>query len=100
MVYHDSLTGTKLKSQAMITVAAVVEGKSLSQISHLDAALLDAGSCRFKIVKGLLGTKGITVGTLQPAGVLGSVVLQPDLELVKIPIRPILTPTIPELGGH
>jgi hypothetical protein len=95
-----NLTGTKLKSPAQITVAAVVEGRPLSQISHLDAALLDGGSCRFKISQGLLGSKGITVGTLGPAGVLNSVALKPDLELVKIPIKPILTSTIPVLGGN
>ena len=95
-----NLTGTKLKSQALITVSAVVGGRSLTQISHLDAVRLDGGSCRLKICRSLLGTKGVTVGTLGQAGVLDSVVLKPDLELVKVPIRPILTPTIPEMGGH
>ena len=93
--------GAKLKSQALVTVSAVVSGKSLVQISRLDAIRLDGGSCRFKINRSLLGTKGITVGTLgQAGGVLDSVLLKPDLDLAKIPLRPVLTPPILEMGGH
>ena len=73
------LTGAKLKSPGRVSVSAVTNGKTNTQVSALDSGKLE-GAFRLKINPSMLGTAGIIIGRLGSGSQKGTVIDSAVLE--------------------